>query len=255
MRGKKAWNTAQLLLSFTDREGQRGYQEVCEITGSVAWHLCERVVPVPDSAVVAQILVQNLAATGTLWVDDLRLAPAVEKSSTFFWRALFGILWCATLIYCAWLSRLLDRPLGLAIVAIAVVIIAGVAAAAAAPESTIEKIVDRGADTVNGLTVGHPFPTAPPAAGSPDSQSRWTYEARRTFAWPFGLVFTVKKLGHFVLFGLLAFLAFSSTARRCRAGPLSIGSATEVATTAAALLLFAAAAEVVQFPPRVGRRP
>jgi VanZ family protein len=59
-------------------------------------------------------------------------------------------------------------------------------------------------------------------------------------------MFTVKKVGHFVLFGLLAFFAFSSTARR-HGRPGSLSSTTEFATTGAALLLFAAAAEVVQF--------
>ena len=245
VQGKNGWDNARLVLSFTDRNRRRVFHDVCGITGSAGWRLCERVIAVPTSAVAAEIHVQNLAASGTLWVDDLTLTPAVKKSSTALWRALFGTLWCAVLVYCAWLSRLLEQPLGLAILVIAIVIIAGVAA----PESTIEKIVDRGADTVNGLVVAEQFPAALPAAGAPDSRSRWTHEVRRTFAWPFGLVFTVKKLGHFVLFGALAFLAFSSTARRCQAGTRSSDPATEFATTGVALILFAAAAEVVQFLP------
>ncbi len=241
--GTHGWNTARLLLSFTDGSGERVHHAVCEIEGSTPWRLCERVIAVPEGAVAAQIHVQNLAASGTLWVDDLALTPVVKKSSTPFWRALFGSLWAAVLVYCAWLSRLLDRPLGFAIIAIVLVIIAGVAA----PVSTIEEIVHRGADTVNGLTTADPFHAALPAAGSSDAPSRWTHEVRRALAWPFDLVFTVKKLGHFVLFGVLAFLALSSTVRRRHDGRASAGAASELATTGAALLLFAAAAEVVQF--------
>lgn len=242
VQGRKNWNSARLLLAFTQRDGQHSDHKICDITGSSAWQLCAGVVPVPHSAVAAQVRVENLAASGALWVDDLRLTPAVEKSSAFFWRALFGTLWCATLIYCAWMSRLQDRPLGPAIVLIAIAITAGVAA----PQSTIDRMLDRGADTVNGLVVGEPFSEAPPAAGSTDSRPRWTHEVKRALGWPFDLMFTVKKVGHFVLFGLLAFFAFSSTARR-HGRPESLSSATEFATTGAALLLFAAAAEVVQF--------
>lgn len=237
VHGKKGWNTARLVLSFVDLEGRRASLEICEVTGSTAWQRCEGVIPVPDDTVAAQINVQNLAASGALWVDDLQLTPAAEKSSAFVWRALFAALWCAALLSCAWLARPLDRPLGLAIVAIVIVIVAGVAA----PESTIENIVDRGADTVNGLAVAEPFSPAP-AAGSADSRPRWMHEARRAVGWPFGLVFTVKKLGHFGLFALLAWLAFSSLVRRRPAH-----AAIERVTTGAALLLFAAAAEVIQF--------
>ena len=238
VHGKNGWNTARVLLSFVDREDRRASHGICEFDGSTAWRLCAGVIRVPNDTVAVQINVQNLAASGTLWVDDVRLVPAAEKSSAFFWRAFFAMLWCAALVYCAWLARLFDRPLGPAIVAIAIVIIAGVAA----PESTIEQIVDRSADTVNGLVVAEPFSAAPSAAGSAVSRPRWTHEARRALGWPFGLVFTVKKLGHFVLFGMLAWVAVSSIARRSLAG-----AATELATTGTALLLFAAAAEVIQF--------
>ncbi len=238
VHGRNGWNTARVLLSFVDREDRRAPHEICELDGSTAWRLCERVIRVPNDTVAVQINVQNLAASGTLWVDDVRLIPAAEKSSAFFWRAFFAVLWCAALVYCAWLARLFDRPLGPAIVAIAIVIIAGVAA----PESTIEQIVDRSADTVNGLVVAEPFAAAPSAAGSAVSRPRWTNEARRALGWPFGLVFTVKKLGHFTLFGMLAWVAVSSIARRSLAS-----AATELATTGTALLLFAAAAEVIQF--------
>lgn len=238
VHGKNGWNTARLLLALIDSGGQRTAHEICEITGSTAWQRCEGVIPVPGDIVAAQINVQNLAASGTLWVDDLRLTAAAEMPSAWFWRALFAVLWCMALIYGAWLARLFDRPLGSVIVAIVIVIIAGVAA----PESTIERIVDRGADTVNGLAVAQPFSAVPPAAGPADFRSRWMHEARRALGWPFGLMFTVKKLGHFGLFALLAWFAFSSIVRRRPAG-----AGIDLATTGVALLLFAAAAEVIQF--------
>ena len=141
VHGKNGWNTARVLLSFVDREDRRASHEICEFDGSTAWRLCEGVIPVPNDTVAVQINVQNLAASGTLWVDDVRLAPAAEKSSAFFWRCLLR----GALVRRSGLLRVacapLRRPLGPAIVAIAIVIIAGVAA----PESTIEQIVDRSA--------------------------------------------------------------------------------------------------------------
>lgn len=238
VHGANGWNTGRLLLSFVDSDGHRFAHTICEIDGSTPWRLCEGVVPLAYDIVAVQINVQNLGASGTLWVDDVRLVPAAEKSTAFYWRAGFALLWAAVLIYCGWLARLLGRPLGLAIIGIVMVITFGVVA----PEGAIELIVDRGADAVNGL-VEPELPSALPAADSQgDSRPRWTNEVRRALGWPYGLVLTVKKIGHFTLFALLAWLAFSSIVRRRDA------AATEaLVTTGAALLIFAAAAEVIQF--------
>jgi VanZ family protein len=145
------------------------------------------------------------------------------------------------------MSRLLDRPLGLAIIVIALLIIAGVAA----PESIIEKIVHRGASTVNGLvTGGAPDATAltgVQTAGSPVTPAPSVGTSKPTSVSPFDIVFAVKKVGHFVLFGVLAFLAFSSATRRTHGKRATTSPDNGFVTTAAALLLFAAAAEVVQF--------
>ena len=244
VKGEEGWNTVRLVLSFIDPDGHRHEHDICEVTGSGGWRRCERVLAVPSRAVGAQVHAQNLAASGTLWVDDLQLVPAVEKSSTPVWRGLFGMLWGAILVYCAWASKLLDRPFGPAIIVVALVIIAGVAA----PESTIDKIVRRGADRVNGLVLH-----APPAVDAPvgretvKSPALVRERSGGSSPWRFDVVLTVKKLGHFVLFGALALAAFWSTAHRGRSGPKQPARATDFATTAAALLLFGAAAEVVQF--------
>lgn len=238
--GPNGWNTGRVLLSLVDSDGHRFARTICEIDGSRPWELCERVVPLAHDIVAVQINVQNLAASGTLWVDDLHLAAVAEKSAAFYWRAGFAVLWGAVLLYCGWLARLLDRPLGAAIIGIVMVITFGVAA----PEGAIELIVGRGADAVNGLVDPELSAASPGADGPNDSRQRWTHEVRRALGWPFGLVLTVKKLGHFSLFAVLAWLAFSSIGRRRDA------AATQALVTAGgALLLFAAAAEVIQFLP------
>ena len=146
---------------------------VCRTVGTQPWQHCMRVFSVPDFAVVAHVVVQNAAASGTLWVDDLRLTPAVEKSSTFVWRALFGTLWCGILACCVWTAGLPRQKLGVAMLAVGILIIAGVAA----PEPALERIVNRGAQAANGLVNGHfanpdPPPSSSPIAQRPCAQSR-----------------------------------------------------------------------------------
>ena len=246
--GDHGWNTALLQLSFTDRDGRRDPLGVCEITGSRPWRHCERVVPVPDTAVTAQVQVLNQAASGTLWVDDLHLTPAVEKPSTFFWCMLFATLWCGVLAYCAWTVRLGRQPFGPAIIVIGVLIIAGVIA----PESMIEQIVHRGASTVNGLVNEDTARVikAPGAQAARSAELATTPSVRaavRSVLLPFGGVFTVKKTGHFVLFVLLAFLAYSSALRRSHSEPPALRPTAAAATVGVALLLFAGGSEVLQF--------
>lgn len=246
--GEQGWNTARLFLSFTDRDGRREPHDVCAITGTQPWQHCERVVPVPDTTVTAQVRVLNLAESGTLWVDDIHLTAAEEKPSALFLRALFATLWCGVLAYCAWTVRLWRQPFGPAIIAIGLLVIAGVTA----PESTIEWIVHSGANAANGLVnedtanvinaSSVQSPPSPDVAIAPSVRG-----AARSLLVPFDTVFMVKKTGHFVLFGLLAFVAFSSTLRRWRSEPSASRPAAAVATVGVALLLFAAGAEVLQF--------
>jgi hypothetical protein len=236
--GRNSWNTGQILLLFTDHQGRSAYREGCELTGSAPWRRCERVIEVPKGTATVQIIARNLAASGTLWVDDLKLSPAEEKPSTPFWRVLFSTLWCAVIVYCAWISRVLDRP-GLAVIGIAIVIVAGVTA----PQPLIEKVVHRGADAAHGLSLSEPLHADPVAGPSPASSASKARPPTWSAGWPFDLVFTVKKVGHFVLFALLAFVTFSAVARRRH----TEGGPHELAITGAALLLFAAAAEVVQY--------
>lgn len=248
--GDQAWNTARLLLFFTDRDGRSHLQRdhvVCVITGTQSWRHCERVFPVPDFAVTARIHVQNLAASGALWIDELRLTPVIERSSTIFWRLLFAALWCGVLAYCVWSARLSRQPLGPLIIAIALLIVFGVAV----PEPVIEQIVYRGTDTAKELLNDQSSDASKPgeaqvapstAPAAPPGRDR-----AQPSPLPFATLFTVKQIGHFVLFSLLAFLTFLSVIRRWRSGSPASRPTAAFATVTAALLIFAAGAEILQF--------
>ena len=248
--GEQGWNAARLLLFFTDRDGQPHWDYphvVCAIAGTQPWQHCMRVFSVPGFAVVAHVLVQNAGVSGTLWVDELRLTPAVEKSSTFVWRTIFATSWCAILVYCVWTARLPQQNLGVAILAIGILIIAGVGA----PEPALEQIVNCGAHAVSGLVNGHfdnlNTPPGRAAERSPSAPVSVVGSAGQYPALHSRSVIAVKKAGHFVLFGLLAFLAFlSATRRRSSEAPGRLPAAA-FATIAVALFLFAAGAEIVQF--------
>jgi len=247
--GDQPWDSARLLLVFTDRNGRRHWEyhpEVCKIVGTKQWRLCEGVFEVPDFAVSAEVVAENKAASGTLWVDDVRLTPAVEKPSRPFWRALFATLWCGVLVYCIWLAKLPRKVLGVAAIGVALVIIAGVAV----PESAVERILNRGAYVAKALVKGQVlslYPSAVQTVRSPDSP----HLGPPAFVPPRPLrpdaVFAAKKMGHFLLFGLLAFVTFYSAALQ-RPGPSAAASpVADLPTLILALLVFAAATEVLQF--------
>ena len=247
--GEDPWNTARLMLLFSDRTGRRHTEYrplICSISGTRDWQSCERVFEVPDFAATAVIVAENEAASGTLWVDDVRLTPAVEKPSTVIWRAFFATLWCAVLLYCVWLSRLPRKALGVAAIAVALVIIAGVAV----PESAVERILNRGAYVAKGLAKGQFLSLdklAGPIAGSPES----AHPGVSTFVPPRPLtserVHVAKKAGHFLLFGVLAFVSFYSVARSRARGSSAASPAADLPTIGLALVVFAAGTEVLQF--------
>jgi VanZ family protein len=248
--GEAPWDTARLMLLFTDKYDIRHTEyepEVCVLVGAQEWQLCEKVFAVPDYAVKAEMVVENEAATGTLWVDDVRLTPAAEKPSTFYWKALFAALWCGVLVYCVWLAQLPRRVLGVAAIGVALAIIVGVAV----PESTVERTLNRGA-YVASVVVNAPFASVlnPTAAQSPASaESR--YPAPSAFKRPPPLrsdaVYTLKKLGHFLLFGVLACVTFYCAARPRPGAPAAAKQGADLPTLALALLVFAAGTEVLQF--------
>ena len=243
--GEAPWNTARLLLLFTDRNGRRdttGHREVCALTGTEPWRHCEYVFAVPDTAVAAHVHVQNLAAAGTLWVDDLRLTPAVRKPTAFLWNVLFAVAWCAVLAYCLWAVRLSGRWFGVPIIAVGLLIVV----AATVPQSTIEETVDLGAgaaqELVNDLRDHLDDSGSGQSAHAPASTVRIGPAAIHPAGLSYMTINTVKKIGHFVLFGLLAFLAFLSALQH--RGSRRVATLTGVT---AALLLFAAGVEVLQF--------
>jgi VanZ family protein len=247
---ERGGNTARLLLFFTDRDDQPHWDYphvVCVITATQPWQRCVRVFPVPEFAVAAHVVVQNAAASGTLWVDELRLTPAVEKPSTFVWRATFATSWCGILAYCAWTARLPRQKLGVPILAIGILIIAGVGA----PEPALEKILSSSAQALNALVDGHfanlRTPPAQATVRSPGTRVQEVGTSEQQPPLPSGSVIAVKKLGHFVLFGLLALLAFLSATRRQSSESSTRLRASAFATVALALFLFAAAAEIMQF--------
>ena len=245
--GEEPWNSARLLLFFTDRNGRRHYHEACEVSGTRTWQDCEGVIAVPDFAVTAHILAQNTAASGTLWIDNVRVTPAVEKPSTFFWRLLFAIMWCGVLAYCVWLARLPRKVLSLAAIAVALAIIVGVAA----PESAVERLLNRGVHAAKSLVKGYLLSPGSALGGQTAGSPKAANPGEPAFLPPRPLrhdtVNAVKKVGHFVLFGLLAFVAFSWAARVRRTPSVPASSTTDFATLAAALLVFAAGTEVLQF--------
>jgi hypothetical protein len=247
--GEHRWHIARLLLFFTDRNGQPHWEHphnVCSIAGTQPWRRCMQVIAVPDFAVTAHLSVDNAASSGTIWFDELRLTPAVEKSSALAWRAIFATLWCGVAAYCAWTAKLPRQRFGLPIIATGILIIVGVST----PEPVLEQMVNRGAQDVNGLVTDHlagpGTATVRANVGSPGSTVKEVRGAVRNPSLSFGAVTTVKKTGHFVLFALLALVALLS-ATRSRSGESPVRRPAALATVTVALLLFAAATEILQF--------
>jgi VanZ family protein len=111
--------------------------------------------------------------------------------------------------------------------------------------------LNRGA-YVASVIVNAPFasvlnPTAAQSPVSPDSRYALPPAFKRPPPLRSDAVYTLKKLGHFLLFGVLAFITFYSAARPRPGTPGAAKPGADLPTLALALLVFAAGTEVLQF--------
>ena len=98
IKGANTWNTARLLLCFTDKDGKTHWDyphAAGSLTGTSPWREFKKVFPVPEFAATATVVVQNSSTSGIVWCDDISLGPAYKNSSYFILR---GILLVAGII-------------------------------------------------------------------------------------------------------------------------------------------------------------
>jgi hypothetical protein len=98
VRGAHSWNTARVLLYFTDKSGKINWDyphAAGSLTGTTPWKEFEKIFPVPELAATATVVVQNSSTAGSLWCDDIALSPVFTNSSYFILR---GILFFAAVV-------------------------------------------------------------------------------------------------------------------------------------------------------------
>lgn len=207
---------ARLFLAGRTADGRYLWErrhEIAELSGSRGWRPVTRTFDVPPDAASLAIGAQLTGATGTLGVRNLTIRPVSERAVFPYLANGLLILWgiAGAAIGFLLLKGMRSRWSRFAV--------AGVAAAAVgvtmAPAKSRRFLVD--------YVIGVPMDAAP------EAMAAWMSAAFRHLPVP------VDKLGHVVLFAALA--ALVRLARR--------DDRTDV--QAAALLLFAAATEVLQF--------
>ncbi len=131
--GERHWRVARILLFFSQADGRARWDwpsEVCRFEGSVDWTHCRTGFTVPDFATKAHLLLQNSAAEGVAWADDVKLYPAELKGSRYVAWTVLAFGWLALFVQTFVSIRLWRRRYGVFVIVFAVAIVVGVAAPA-----------------------------------------------------------------------------------------------------------------------------
>ena len=206
--------------------------------GSRRWRPFRKYFPIPRSAVGAEAVVANQGRSGVLEVSDLRILPVQINPSTRAWFAVWGLLWAGAMAVWVGRGRLGEGPRGKAVMAAAVLIVAGMLI----PEKWIANVHDA---VVAALARSPPSPPAAPAPPPkpPSAPAAAPKPAVTAEAWPSTgpVEWDIHWYGHFGLFALLALLASRAYLPAMQAGVAGMGM------LLLGLCLFALAAEQLQW--------
>lgn len=216
-QGQGSWNTARILLVLHDQNAAPMYHLPHALTilhGTHDWERHVGVFPVTPNAVKAQIFFQLAQTTGTIWVKNPSLQPVAEALSFQKYRNGATLLW---IVVGLWIAVPLIKSAFLnihhaAIVALALIIILGVLM----PESLKEEI---------GSSM---FPSLVEPSAITHSTGIFKFT-------PLLPALDIYKVGHFVMFAILAVVTFSR--RLFQISPIQISIY---------LLLFALVTEILQ---------
>ena len=206
--------------------------------GSQWWRPFRKYFPIPRFAARAEAVVANQGRSGVLEVSGLRILPVKLNPSNRAWFAVWGLLWAGAMAAWAWRGRLGEGLRGKAVMAAALLIVAGMLI----PEKWVAGVHDA---VVAALARS---PSSPPAAPAPSPRppsapSAAPKPAVAAEAWPATVPaeWDIHWYGHFGLFALLALLASRAYL------PAMRGSLAGMGMLLLGLCLFALAAEQLQW--------
>ncbi len=243
-RGTPPWKSARVLFFVADREGRRHWEikhQVCDLaSGATGWHDYDEVFVVPPFAATGFVYLENIAATGTVWIDRLSVSAARRSPLLAVWRTLFAAAWLGVAVAALRVLHVRRRPLGWAVVLVAALIVGGVVA----PEGLLERITGTGRDAFN-RAAGLLHAERPaefrgsvpgPGAKAADKPPVVDHEALSAA----GATQLAKSLGHAGLFAALGLLGAASILR------MRVAAWPGLAVLTCTIALFAAVTEALQ---------
>ena len=240
VRGKEGYHLPRAVFVYQDAKAKNLYYRhhvVMHIQRDTGWRRYEELFPVPKGAARAQLEVQNLGVAGVMQVDDVSVIPVRERSDAPWWKLLFGTLWTAAFGLCLFALRPWVRRYGFLIMMTLTLIMTGIILPGKFLDDSIEKSIHT-AESLLPKTIA----AAPAPAGQPIKQAPAQSTAPKPLIPKESGVEWTHKIGHLILFSLLAFLSALSWISM----PYSLRRALAVS---AGLAFFAAATEVLQFVP------
>lgn len=191
--GKERWMTARVVLVSYNREGKPMYNlphTLANISGTHNWEHHEAVFAIDAKATSISVSIQLAQATGSMWVKNLSLRPVVQKDSFHKLRYAVALLWAAIILWVAVPITVsaAGNAQRTAVIALALIIAFGVLMPEALKVYIGSLLSHRVAN--NELLAVH----------SEAAQFKFT---------PIIITPDIFKAGHFILFAMLAAVAFS----------------------------------------------
>lgn len=248
--GQQSYHVGRVFMVFVDASGKSLWNRahlVAAIEGTRAWHEVSRRFVAPDEAVAARIILANQGGSGVLELRGLSVVPMRLNPWTPVVFIAWGMVWGSAVWIAARRLRLATRPGGRAVLAAAIVTIAGMLL----PERSIGAAGRCMRDAVAAVERAvRPAATAQPAVAAPSTapvkaspaevpaRSRIDAELRAALAG----TLDIHKAGHVVVFAWLTIAVAGCfglrLAGRVREAPwAALGG----------ILLFALAAEQLQW--------
>lgn len=190
--GDKEWYRAGLLLAHYDDKGVwiSAPHVVVALTDDNPWKRYEKIFQIKPEAAEVRVIAQFIKVTGSMWVKNLSLREAVEKSIYKYWRLIY-LLW---FVFLGWLVlSFIVECNGIILKAVVISLVAAILFGALTPGNSKLQLQEDAAATIKKVT-GHEQPDIEIKSKIPVKE-----KLKTTKRW-----ILAAKGGHFIFFCILA---------------------------------------------------
>jgi VanZ family protein len=243
-RGTKNYHVPRAIFFYHDQNAKSMFHlshGIMNLRKDQPWkHYCG-VFPVPAEAQDARLHIQNYGSDGKLCVDNISIRPVIPRKSVAWWGSFFGALWLLTFGYWFFILHPWKRRYGILVTLTCLIILAGIVM----PQTLLDDGIQAARKQMRHIKntfISKPHTQTVKSASLPPSaptNSSKKSTVKQPDAEKHTVVERVYVSGHFLLFGLLAFLSLLCW------GELPF-LFSRVADILGGLILFAISSEILQ---------